>query len=86
MSVMTGVVLCPSNIYCTYYYKFFHQITIKFHHASVWFGTRQHFELMVIIKVDTMNDVVTTVCTMSKQSPCAIFSASTARIVHQEIE
>ena len=49
-------------------------------------GTRLHFEFMVIIKDSTVNDVVTTGCTISKQSPCAIYSASIARIVRLEIE
>ena len=43
------------------------------------FGTRLHFELIVITKVDTINDnVVSTGRTISKQSPCAIYSASAA--------
>ena len=51
------------------------------------FGTRLHFELIVITKVDTINDnVVSTGRTISKQSPCAIYSASAAWIVRQEIE
>ena len=51
------------------------------------FGTRLHFELMVITKVDTINDnVVTTGHTISKQSPCAIYSSPVACIVCQEIE
>ena len=42
---------------------------------------------MVITKVDTINDnVVTTGRTISKQSPCAIYSAPVACIVRQEIE
>ena len=49
--------------------------------------TRLHFELMVITKVDTINDnVVTTGPIISKQSPCAIYSAPVACIVRQEIE
>ena len=44
-------------------------------------GTRLHFELMVIIKVDTINDkVVTTGHIISKQRPWAIYSAP---MVHQ---
>ena len=40
-----------------------------------------HFELMVITKVDTINDdVVTTRRIISKQSPCAIYSAPIAWI------
>ena len=51
------------------------------------FGTRLHFELMVITKVDTINDnEVTTGRTISKQSPCVIYSAPVACIVCQEIE
>ena len=51
------------------------------------FGTRPHFELIVIIQVDTINDnVVSTGRTISQQSPCAIYSASAAWIVRQEIE
>ena len=51
------------------------------------FGTRLHFELIVITKVDTINDnVVSTGRTISKQSPCAIYSGSVAWIVRQEIE
>ena len=46
----------------------FHQLTS----LLVRFGTRLHFELKVITKVDTINDnVVTTGRTISKQSPCA---------------
>ena len=51
------------------------------------FGTRQYFELIVKTKVDTINDnVVTTGCTISLQSPCAIYSVSVAWIVRQEID
>ena len=51
------------------------------------FGTRLHFELKVITKVDTINDnVVTTGHTISQQSPCAIYSAPVACIVRQEVE
>ena len=42
---------------------------------------------MVKTKIDTINDnVVTTGRTISQQSPCAIYSASVARIVRQEID
>ena len=48
---------------------------------------RLHFELMVITKVDTINDnVVTTGRTISKQRPCTIYSVPVACIVRQEIE
>ena len=51
------------------------------------FGTRLHFELMVITKADTINDnLVTTGRTISKQSACAIYSAPVECIVRQEIE
>ena len=42
--------------------------------SLIRFGTRKHFEIMVIIKVDTINDnVVTTGCTISYHiDPCAI--------------
>ena len=54
---------------------------------SIRFGMRLHFEFMVITKVDTINDkVVTTGRPISKQSPCAIYSAPVACIVRQEIE
>ena len=49
------------------------------------FGTRLHFELMVITIADTIN-LVTTGRTISKQSPCAIYSAPVECIVRQEIE
>ena len=50
-------------------------------------GTRPHFEFMVIIKDSTVNNnVVTTGRTISKQSPCAFYSASIALIVRLEIE
>ena len=49
--------------------------------------TRQHFEFMVIIKDNTVNDnVVTTGRTISKQSPFAIHNASVVWIVRQEIK
>ena len=50
-------------------------------------GTRQHFEFMVIMKDNAINDnVVTTGCSISKQRPWAIYSAFAACIVRQEIE
>ena len=50
-------------------------------------GPSQHFDFMVIIGDSTVNDnVVTTGRTISKQSPCATYSASIAWIVRQEIE
>ena len=59
----------------------------KFREFPTRFGTRLHFELIVITKVDTINDnVVSTGRTLSKQSPCAIYSVSAAWIVRQEIE
>ena len=55
--------------------------------SIIRFGTRQYFDFIVIIKDDTINDnVVTTGCTLSKQSLCATYSASIAWIVRQEIE
>ena len=42
-------------------------------------GTRLHFEFMVISKVDTVNDnVVSSGCTIPKQRPWIIHSASVA--------
>ena len=55
--------------------------------GHIRFGTRLHFELMVTTKVDTINDnVVISRRTISKQNPCAIYSAPVACIVGQEIE
>ena len=46
------------------------------------FGTRQPFDFIAKIKDGTLNDnVVTTGCTISKQSLCANYSASVAWIV-----
>ena len=50
-------------------------------------GTRKHFEFMVIIKDNTINEiVVTTGRSISKQRPWAIYSVFVACIVRQEIE
>ena len=67
-------------------------LTVSFTQSNIWpypsilarnmFGTRQHFDFLVIIEYDTLNDnMVITGCKISKQSLCANYSATVAWIV-----